>query len=118
MRDVSIFDWSLVAIEVALSIPSAILVAWFFWRKNRWVIGNVVGSGIILLVALVAFGAQFANLMRVSVACDEAGLICVMHPSAFLQLAIFVLIAFVEIALLYSLGLMAEERRRRRTMWQ
>jgi hypothetical protein len=118
MRDVSIFEWSSVALEVALSIPTAVLVSWLFWRKNRWVIGNVVGSGVILLVSLGAFGEQFVNLLRVSGACDEAGLICVMHPSAFIQLAIFILVAFVEIAMLYILGLIAEERTKRRTMWQ
>jgi hypothetical protein len=118
MRNLAILDWSLVAIQLAAPVPVAILVAWFFWRKGRWAIGNVVGSGVVLLVTLVCFGEQFATQLRASVACDEAGLVCVMHPSAFIQLAIFVLIAFVEISLLYVVGLVAEERRRRRTMWQ
>ena len=118
MRDVSIFDWSLVAIEVALSMPSAVLVAWLFWRTNRWVIGNVVGSGVILLGALGAFDEQFVNLLRVSGACDEAGLVCVMHPSAFMQLATFVLIAFVEILTALRPGSPRGGAAKRRSLWQ
>lgn len=118
MRDLETLNWFMIAIELAVPIPAAIVVAWFFWRRGRWVIGNVVGSGVVLLVTLVCFGGQFVDVLRLSAACDAAGIVCAMHPSLFMGLAVFVLIGFIEVAVLYVVSLVAEERTRRRTLWQ
>jgi hypothetical protein len=118
VRDLDILSWSLIALQIAVPLPAGLLVAWFFWRKSQWTIGNVVGSGVILLATAVCFGNQFVNGLRLSVACDAEGLICVMHPSLFIMLATFVVIGFVEIAILYVTSGGAEERAVRRALWK
>ena len=118
VRDLDILSWSLIAVQVVIPLPPGFLVAWLFWRKRQWIVGNVVGSAVILLATVFCFGNQLVSGLRVSVACDEAGLICVLHPSLFIALATLVAIGFGQIAILYLTSTAAEERAARRALWQ
>jgi hypothetical protein len=118
VRDLNILSWPLVAAQIAIPLPVGLVIAWFLWRKSQWIVGNVVGSGAILVGTFVCFFDQFVNGLRLSVACDEQGLICIMHPSLFMMLATFVTIGFVQIAILYLTGASAEQRAAQRALWQ
>jgi hypothetical protein len=118
VRDVDILSWFLIAVQIVVPLPVGLLAAWLFWRRRSWIIGNVVGSGVILLATVVCFGNQFVDGLRLGVACDEDGLICVTHPNLFMSLATFVAIGFAEIAILYLAGAKVEERAAHRALWQ
>lgn len=118
VREVDILSWFLIAVQVVVPLPVGLLAAWLFWRRRGWILGNVVGSAVILLATIVCFGNQFVTGLRLGVACDEEGLICVSHPSLFISLATFVAIGFAEIAILYLAGAKAEERSAQRALWQ
>jgi hypothetical protein len=99
-------------------MPAGLLGAWLLWRKNQHDVGNVVGSGIIFLIAIGCFGVELVRVLRVTTACEAAGAVCVMSPGPLVRFMVFGVIAFVQVAILYAVGMRFQERTRRREYWQ
>jgi hypothetical protein len=111
-------DWILILIALVLPIPVALVAAWLFWRRNQADVGNVVGSGIIFFIAICCFGDELVRILRVTTACEAAGTPCVMSPSPLVRFTIFGVIAFLQVAVLYTVSVVHQERAQRRAYWQ
>jgi hypothetical protein len=112
-------DWVLIALAIVVPLPLGLFAAWLCWRKTQVVdVGNVLGSGIILFAGVLCWGNEFVRVLRATSACETAGTPCVMHPSPFMRFAIFAVIAFVQVAMLYVISAVRQERASRRDYWQ
>ena len=102
-------------IGVAIVAPTivALLVARLFWGKDSTV-GNIVGSGVIA-VAMVGFiSREYVDLGQQRLVCATRDWPCAFWPTDFVRYAIYASIGFLEVIVVYSVGLWFEERGRRR----
>lgn len=99
---------------MAIVVPAAVgvIVAKLVGRRGDTTMANVLGSGVILLVMILFFAAEYIEVTRFQIA--WIGVPYKVRFGYFNRYAIYGFVAFADIALLYVLGLRAEERWRRR----
>jgi hypothetical protein len=107
-------NWFWIALASTLPPVAAVLVAFPFWRKGQMTFGSIVGTTVIFGSALGLILREYVELDRVTMQCLDAGYVCWPEPSAFTRFAIYAFIGLIEVFALFTLGLKAEERRRRR----
>jgi hypothetical protein len=108
-------NWTRIAL--ALVVPSAVAVAIAlpFWLKNKAIVGNAIGACLIFLTAIFLAVAERVDVERLQLRCVEAGRYCPTDvPALFRQMAMYGLIAFVEVGALFFVSSIVEERRGRR----
>lgn len=100
---------------VAIIVPTALAVAaaWPLWRRRNTSVGNAVG-------ALVAFSAGLVFLGRESVLYSRALERCVRGlepcpPRGGVQFLYWVCVIFADVIAFFTIGLLLEERVRRRS---
>jgi cell shape-determining protein MreD len=102
---------------LALVVPTALggAVAIVLWRRFDMMIGSVIGAGVILFTILLFFAAEFIEVTRFWVACQQASVPCRTTLSEFSRYGIYGIIGFVDAAGVFAGGMILEERRRRRS---
>ena len=108
-------SWYWIGFALTVQPLLAVLVAMPFWRKSQATFGNIVGTAVIFVSAIGMILRDYVEIDRVTQACLEAGTTCFPEPSAFARFAIYASIGMVEIFVLFTVGLMVEERIRRRS---
>jgi hypothetical protein len=104
-------------IGVALTVPMAlgVLAALPFWRKAREVmLGNVAGAVVIFAGAVALMAREYVELERLYARCLQADAVCPDPPGFFDRIAVYAIIAFAQVILLFSVSLAVERRVRRR----
>jgi hypothetical protein len=92
---------------------TAIAVASFFWGAGRdSTPGSVAGVFVILAAFLAAFTREYADVIEKKLECLRTGTMCVFEPSEFQRYAVYAAVAFLDIAIVFLLGLRVESRRR------
>jgi hypothetical protein len=76
--------------------------------------GSIVGTAVIFGSGIGLILREYVELDRRTLACLDAGITCWPEPSAFTRFAIYACIAMVQVFALFTLGLIVEERLRRR----
>ena len=103
-------------IAVAATTPSVVglLVAFPFWRKQQPIFGSIAGTAVCFGAGVALILREYVELDRQVRACLDAGMVCWPEPSAFTRFAIYAGVALLQIFALFSLGLIVDERVRRR----
>lgn len=114
-RAVSDLNWFWIALELTALPLAALLLAWPFWRTTQTTFGSIVGTAVIFGAAMALILREYAELDRLTQSCLDAGFVCWPQPSAFTRFAIYACIAMAEVFALFTLGLVVEERVRRRS---
>jgi hypothetical protein len=104
-------------IGVALTVPLllGVVAALPFWRKAREVmLGNVAGSAVIFASAVALMGREYIQLERLYERCVQEGEVCTDPPGFFDRIAVYAIIAFLQVIVLFSVSLVVERRVRNR----
>jgi hypothetical protein len=107
-------SWSWIALALTVPPIVALLVAFPFWRKRQMTFGSIVGTAVIFGSGIGLILREYVELDRRTLECLDAGITCWPEPSAFTRFAIYACIAMVQVFALFTLGLIVEERLRRR----
>jgi hypothetical protein len=107
-------SWRWIALLATAPPIAGALAAYPFWRRREMILGNLVGTAIIL-------GTAFALILRESIeiegatrACLQAGYTCWPVPSAFTRYAIYAGLGMIEVFALFVWSLSVETRIRNR----
>jgi len=108
-------NWSRIGTASIFPVFLALPLAWLFWRKKQVIIGNSVGAGILFMSAVLFAGADYVEFLRYRLGCQAAHLGCPpSHPSDFMKLSAYAVVAFVHVATLFLLSAIFEDRIKRR----
>jgi len=111
MSDLS---WPSIVLMVLVPLPVGALLATPFWRAHQIILGNLAGSAVVFLSAVVLMLQEQAMLDRLTQRCLAAGVTCWPEPPAFIRFAIFACIGLVEVFALFLISLRVEHRAARR----
>jgi hypothetical protein len=107
-------NWSWIGLGATVPLVLGILVAVPFWRGNQPILGNIAGTAIMFGAAIGLILREYTELDQITRQCLEAGIPCFPNPSAFTRFALYAFIALAQVFVLFSIGLRAEEKNRRR----
>jgi hypothetical protein len=107
-------SWFWIAIEATAVPAAALLLAVPLWRRGQSTFGSIVGSVVIFGAALGLILREYAVLDILLQQCLDNGEVCFPTPSAFTRFALYAFIGLIEVFSLFSLGLVVDERIRRR----
>ncbi len=108
-------SWYWIAVAFTLQPVFGLLAALPFWWTRHTTFGSIVGTGVIFASAIGLILREYVDMDRIVRQCLDAGFVCWPEPSAFTRCAIFAFIGLVQVFGLFSLGLMIDERVRRRS---
>ena len=118
MRELS---WHWIGLELTLVPIVAVLLALPLWRRNQPIFGSLAGTAVIFGSAIALILREYVELDRITKACVDAGTVCWPTPGFFTRFAIYAFVGLIEVFALFVLGLVVEERLRRRNydrQWQ
>lgn len=103
-------------IGVALIVPLfvGLVVAFPFWRKGQIILGSIAGMAFIFASAFALISREYVELDRLMQECLDEGVLCWPNPTAFTRFAIYAFIGLLHVLALFSLGIVVEQRIRRR----
>jgi len=104
-------------IVFALTTPSVVaaIVAVPFWLRDKAIIGNAIAAGVLMLSAVLLANHERVLALRLQNDCLDRGMFCHFDvPQLFDRMAVYAIIAFVEIAVLFLVSARVERRRSRR----
>jgi len=103
-------------ILLAFVIPTllGVVVGKVLWGSDDAMMGNVVASGVILALILLFFAGEYIEIARFQTACVDAHTPCKLRLGAHNRYFLFAFIGFIDVAVVYGMGLRHEERARRR----
>ena len=107
-------NWYWIGLGSIVPLVVGILLAMPFWRGGQPILGNILGTGVMFGSAIGLILREYVELDHVVNQCLEAGTPCWPNPSAFTRFAIYAFIGLLQVFILFSLSLRAEERNRRR----
>jgi hypothetical protein len=111
---INTLSWYWVTVAIAVPPVFALLAALPFWWTRQMTFGSLVGTGVLFASAIGLILREYVEMDRVVRLCLDAGYVCWPQPSAFTRCAIFAFIGLVQVFGLFSLGLVVDERVRRR----
>lgn len=109
-------SWYWIALGATAPTIVALLVAWPIWHTRHAVIGSTIGSGVIFIAVIALMGREIVEIVRFNQWCLETDAVCHQSVTAFTRLAAYVLAGFFDVCVVFVIGLVVEERRRRRLL--
>lgn len=107
-------NWYWIGLGSIAPLIVGILLAMPFWRGGQPILGNILGTGVMFGSAIGLILREYVDLDHIVNQCLETGTPCWPIPSAFTRFAIYAFIGLLQVFILFSLSLRAEERNRRR----
>jgi hypothetical protein len=107
-------NWYWIALGSVVPLIAGILAAVPLLRGAQTILGNIVGTLIMFGAAIGLILREYVEIDQIVNRCLEAGTPCWPNPSAFTRFAIYAFIALLQVFILFSVSLRAEERNRRR----
>ena len=107
-------SWYWIALGAAVPGTVAVLLALPFWRARQPTFGSIVGTAVIFASAVGLILREYAEIDGLVQDCLDAGGVCWPEPSAFTRFAIYAFVALLQIFALFTIGLIVEQRIRRR----
>ena len=107
-------NWYWIALGAVVPLIVGILVAMPLWLGAQTILGNILGTAVMFGSAIGLILREYVVIDHIVQKCLEDGTPCWPNPSAFTRFAIYAFIALLQVFILFSLSLRAEERNRRR----
>jgi len=107
-------NWYWIALGSTLPLIVGILLAMPFWRGGQSILGNILGTAVMFGSAIGLILREYVEIDQIVSRCLEDGTPCWPNPSAFTRFAVYAFIGLIQVFILFSLSLRAEERNRRR----
>jgi hypothetical protein len=108
-------SWYWIAVGASIPALLGLLAAFPFWRAGQMTFGSIVGTGVIFASAIGLILREYVEMDRLVGQCLDAGFVCWPEPSAFTRCAVFAFIGLIQVFGVFTLGLMVDERVRRRS---
>lgn len=105
-------NWCRIAVSFVIPTLIGLVVARLLWRREDTMMGNVVGAGVSLLVLLLFFAGEYVEITRFQIA--WTGVPYKVRLGYFNRYAIYAFIGFVDVAIVFLMGLRYGEGRKRR----
>jgi hypothetical protein len=103
-------NWSWITLQLGLPPVLGLLATIPLWRRSEMILGNVIGTAVILTFAIGLIFREYVEVDRAVQACIDAGTTCWPEPSAFARFAVYASIGLAETFLLFTLSLSVERR--------
>jgi hypothetical protein len=98
---------SALILPLLVAVPVAVLL----WTRRQVTVGTVAGAGILLFGALVFGGVEYVDNVRFRLNCELRGALCgPSHPSDFVKISIFGVIAMMQVMALFVVSMIVERR--------
>jgi hypothetical protein len=107
-------SWYWLGLAMVVPTAAGFAIALPFWFARHATFGNVVGSGVMLLGALLSIGREFQALRALREAAVKTGHAWHPVPDEFTRYAIYAGIGFAEVFLLFTVSIWVDEAIRRR----
>jgi len=107
-------SWYWIGLALAIPTVAGFVIALPFWLARATMMGNIVGSGVILVGALLSIGREYVSLAAIRLEHFEGGKLFRPSPDEFTRYAIYAGIGFAEVFLLFMVSIWVEEALRRR----
>jgi hypothetical protein len=114
LQPLNTLSWYWIGVAVLVPPVFALLAALPFWWTRQMTFGSIVGTAVIFGSAIALILREYVEMDRTVRQCLDAGFVCWPEPSAFTRCAIFAFIGLIQVFGLFSLGLVVDERVRRR----
>jgi len=103
-------NWLRIALAFVIPALMGTAVARLLWQRRDTMMGNVVAGGVILALMLLFFAGEYIEIARFQSACAEAGTPCKLRLGAHNRYFIYAFIGFIDVAIVFAMGLRHEER--------
>jgi hypothetical protein len=114
MRTIAMSPW-LLATAAVVPLAIGLAVAWPLWRRRlRDEIGSISGAAVVLVWTIGLIAHEFGDVLEITRRCVETETPCRFRPDPFTRYAIFGGIGFVQMFVLFVIGLVVDEHLRRR----
>jgi len=112
MKTLDLNAWRIL---LAVVIPTllGVVVGKLIWGRDDTMMGNVVAAGTILALMLLFFAFEYIEIARFQAACADARTPCKLQLGAHNRYFIYAFIGFIDVAIVFAMGLRHEERARR-----
>jgi hypothetical protein len=104
-------SWTWLAIAVVGPTLFGLLLAWPFWRRGQFDVGNTLGAGLVFAASIGLVGRELLYLFTLR---ESATRPLIVEPGDFTRSVIYFSIAFFDVMVIFLLGQNAEDRLRRR----
>jgi predicted Na+-dependent transporter len=105
-------NWWRIALAIVVPMVLGVLVGKLFWRREDSTMGSVVAAGVIFALVLLFFAGEYIEIARFQVACLDAHITCKLRLAAHNRYFIYGFIGFIDVAIVFAMGLRHEERAR------
>ena len=106
-------NWLRIGLSVVIPTFIGLAVARVFWGRRDTMMGNVIGAGVIFTLILLFFAGEYIEITNFQIKCVEAVTPCKLQLGAFNRYVIYGFAGFVDVAIIFALGLSFEERGKR-----
>lgn len=107
--------WARIFVAATLPLAVALPAAALAWRRHLTLTGYIVGLAVLLVAAITFASIEFGDAFHYRLLCEAANAACrPSRPSDFIKISLYGMVGFVQIGILFLLGLRAEERARLR----
>lgn len=110
-----VFHWRAIGLAFAVPLLAGLGLCVFLWRGADSTVGSAIGAGVVFAVILALFTREWVAFERLRETCAAARVLCAVYPYDLIRYTLIGFIGFVDVAILFLLGLRVEERRRRRS---
>ena len=97
-------SWGWITLSAVLPLPFAIGVARLVWRRDLMT-GNVAGSAVILAATVFFMGHEYMAIQQTVASCGGLIATCNGGPDPFTRMAPYAFTGFVDVIVIYVLGL-------------
>jgi NO-binding membrane sensor protein with MHYT domain len=108
------WDWRYLAASAVLPLIGACLAAWPLWRLRQEILGSILGAGVALIFVIGFIGREYVSIQQATQTCIDTETPCAIRPAEFTRYAAYGLTGFLDVGVVFMMGLRADERRRRR----
>ena len=108
-------NWFRIATAALVPLVVALPIAGFLWKRRQLAVGNAIGALLLFMGFLVFGGLEYVDAMAYRRHCQAMNLPCpISHPSDFVKIMTFGMVAMAQIMALFVVSDVVEERTRRR----
>ena len=111
-----VVHWRAIGLSFAVPLLAGLCLSVFLWRGSDSTVGSAIGAAVVFAVILGLFTREWVAFERLRETCAAARVLCAVYPYDLIRYTLIAFIGFVDVAILFLIGLRVEEYRRRRAL--